>query len=534
LAFNTDTYFSPSAEYNPFVHTWSLGVEEQYYLIFPVLFYLTVKNKAKYALESLFVLSFLLSVHHTFDNTNHAYYLLTSRFWELAAGAMLFMYHNSKVKETAVSKYYSYFGVVCIIISMAFSNKAMFPFPWAVFSVLGTCLLIHAIVITQRRPLEKNALIRLSETNIASHFGKLSYSLYLWHWPIFTLFRWSSGLESPLEIVIALLMTYVFSLASYYFLEKRVPKLKLLKQHSSESLVYIGLGAITLLTFTTFMAYKGQPILSVSVTANKNIWSPYTDPYSFPSSDRVLSGKTIYVLGDSHAAAYKKMLAKLSKETGANVQVFSKGGCGFANLKQPVLVDINPCYSRLQGWIEKILKEATADDIIFLATLKVERLVTQANTYPGLPTEVVSSLNEPEVLLLRNKAIEESLINLPRFLDKTTNIIIVAPKPLLNSILFCCSDWYTKYNPICSFGTEISREIIEQLRKPSNEALLKITNVHPDIVVWDPINELCSDDLCSGLKNGRPIYFDSDHLSAVGNELVYESFKELVLDVTNN
>lgn len=166
--------------------------------------------------------------------------------------------------------------------------------------------------------------------------------------------------------------------------------------------------------------------------------------------------------------------------------------------------------------------------------MKVERLVTQTDTYPGLPTEVVSSLNEPEESLIRNKTIEGSLINLPRFLDKTTNIIIDAPKPLLNSILFRCSDWYTKYNPICSFGTEISREIIEQLRKPSNEALLKITNIHPDIVVWDPINELCSDDLCSGLKNGRPIYFDSDHLSAVGNELVYESFKELVLDVTNN
>lgn len=101
LAADTDTYFSPTVEFNPFVHTWSLAVEEQFYVLFPLMFFIWSRNlltSSKSLIFNLVFLTALLSLLSSWYETQHypaqAYYHLTSRFWELAVGSLLFKFHS--------------------------------------------------------------------------------------------------------------------------------------------------------------------------------------------------------------------------------------------------------------------------------------------------------------------------------------------------------------------------------------------------------------------------------------------------------
>lgn len=528
LAFNTDTYFSPGAEFNPFIHTWSLGVEEQFYLIFPFLFYFYARNTAKYSLHVLLIISLVLCFYHTNTNSNHAYYLITSRFWELAAGCLLFKTHKLRENhEKQSTTGATLLGLLAIVISLTFSDKAQFPFPWALFSVVGSCLLIHAVV--NKKDGEKG-ILQTFEHPAALHFGKLSYSLYLWHWPVFTLFRWTSGLESIIEVLLALLITYLFSIASYYLLESKLTHLKVIKKQASKTVLVSGLSIIAVSCLAVQVGFDKQYRLSLSQTTNKNVWSPYTQ-IPAPPHDLALSGRTMYVFGDSHAGAYGKMLRQLSAETGIKVVLFSKGGCGVSNLKNPVLISANPCNEQLSEKLNNLKNNATENDIIFMATLKMPRFTTQSSIKPSNFDDVLRLQQDTQAKEQRRLALNETLSVLESLSLRTQLIVLDGPKPVFNYVAFRCADWYSQFNPICSEGIVQPRSSVEELRKASLSSLSVIQKALPSITVWDPIDSLCNAETCSAYDGDLPLYFDGDHLSGHANNVLYPSFKQHILDM---
>jgi peptidoglycan/LPS O-acetylase OafA/YrhL len=534
LALDTESYFSQSTDLNPFVHTWSLGVEEQFYFIFPVFFYFWLKGKFKYSIPIMFIVSIWLSFNYLDGELNKAYYFITSRFWELAAGVMLYQYHHSHSRSLVMAgmkrETILISGLVITLLGLIFSNKNQFPLPWAILPVLGTTLLLHGLVCSSK---SKSIVDQGFSVPLMTHFGKLSYSLYLWHWPIFTFFRWTVGLQTYVEYAFALILTYFFAVSSYYLLEIRFPKAPMISSLPTKTVLLSSIPSISVLALLIFLGFKGQPMLSFSATANKEVWTPYTAGIYEPKSNLILSDRTLYVIGDSHVGAYQKMLEKLSQETGINIKTYSEGGCGVTNMLRPVLIEGNPCLQKVTGWIAEIKQSADSEDIVFFATLKMRRSVFQSSMEPGDLTETLVVSREPESVQAMQEAYDESLRVILDLSNKTKFIMIDAPKPIFNYIAFRCADWYTVSNPICLAGYTETREFMELLGAPTLKGVNTLKEELDFLTIWEPLPILCTVDICSLYRDGKPLYFDSDHLSGFGNEVVYKDFKSKLFETLN-
>jgi len=152
------------------------------------------------------------------------------------------------------------------------------------------------------------------------------------------------------------------------------------------------------------------------------------------------------------------------------------------------------------------------------------------------PVDLQSSLDQQytsEKIKLREQALDESLVVLEQISRLTKNIVLDSAKPVFNYVAFRCADWYTANNPICSYGGKISRPFFEEYRKSTMNILFKIKENFPHIVIWDPIDDLCNAESCDVYKDGKPLFFDADHLSGYGNEVLKSSFSNMIFQNFN-
>lgn len=527
LIWFNDGYFSPQVEFNPFTHTWSLGVEEQFYLLFPIIFFVWLKGRvqkniygvfANALLPVLLLISLFFSWLETTAAPGNAFYLLPSRFWELACGAMLFRFHqqNTFLSNSNITANCSVIGgLVLVGLGLVFSNSKSFPFPWALLSVAGALFIIGGVASKYGKDSGVGSFLG---NKVMVYIGKISYSLYLWHWPILVLFRWTVGLEEPRTIIGAVILIVILSNFSYHVVEKPTRKSNFVLLKPNGYIVSRGLGIIILGFIFSSMVFRAQPYLSLSATKDMQTWYPHPWPSSVPtqSTQKPFAGLNIFVIGDSHTGAYSTMLRKLEEEQGIKVRQYAKGGCAIANLLNP---SSSECNQFIQQTLLKIKKESASGDIVFLASLRMVRLSDQWKTYTELDVLAEQSSSHQ-----RSHALHEAN-NIITMLEKASLIVLLdAPKPIFKSPPFRCSDWFNVHNPICQSGFEIERSFLLKHRKPVMESINTLTRSHPNLVIWDPFPILCPSNMCSAFDKEKPLFFDGDHLSAHGNRVLYPSF----------
>ena len=215
-------YWDQSLETSPLMHTWSLAVEEQFYLIFPLLFVAKSMRNAKSVLIgvaiTIFVLSFFGALIRFGTSSTGAFFLLPYRAWELMAGAIVALYQLKgkqffKTKPN-VSRLISNFGMAMIIIAIILGDKSTrHPGLLTLLPVVGTALLIAF----GREP---SLTSRLLSNKLLVAIGKLSYGLYLWHFPILALWRVDKGTElNGIETTAAMVLTFACSYLMWKFAE---------------------------------------------------------------------------------------------------------------------------------------------------------------------------------------------------------------------------------------------------------------------------------------------------------------------------
>lgn len=556
LALNNDEYFSPRASFNPFVHTWSLGVEEQFYLIFPVLIYFfhrerddTKSNHAATIVALLSVLSFAICGLLTWYRWEYAFYLLPARFWELGCGVVLYLSMNRwypRISELGPTAYRAAFlaAVLLVCVSFAIPATIFSPFPAALVPVTGSSCLIALIVAQPHRFLAAQ-FARPAPVFI----GKISYSLYLWHWPVFVLFRWTLGLDSVLMRLIALVIACVLAILSYQLVEQPARRFQWQKRFSAGKFVPAALAVVVLISAGTAAIFKFKSNLTLSVTGDTDVWYPLARKTvvsqrqcKIARSDVVESGvpltvwkptgcqaeaatSVVYVVGDSHASAYTTMLRQFALDTGTTVKVYSHEGCAFIPLDKPIAEHEPDCRNSHQKIVRYLADVVRPHDILFLPSLRLARF---GNQWGGADSD-----NPPQASgtgeIRRIATIEEAMETLGPLLDRGVRVEFEAPKPIFRSPPFRCSDWFNNSNAVCAAGFEMNRDELESLRRPILDAMTALAEKKPNVSVWDPFPLLCPNETCRTFLEGKPLFFDADHLSGFGNDLVYGDFSRRTL-----
>lgn len=516
-------YFDSSAASKPLLHLWSLGVEEQFYIMWPLLLYAAYKRKFNWLLliAGLSAVSFLLNVVFVKDYPVASYYLPFTRFWELLLGAFLAYLHlnpNYHLESSGrLSQLSSLLGAILLAVSLLSINNAL-PFPgwWALLPTLGTFLIILA---------GKNACINkwfLSHP-AAVWIGLISYPLYLWHWPLLSFMYIIAGPHPSHVLRIAIILLSIgLAWLSYVLLEKRI------RFNTGAAVIpALSFGSVLILAAGLTVSQGGleprltDPALSKLLSA-VNDWNFPPAGFSnfeYDSQDYYIKktgAEKVLFIGDSNMEQYGTRIDKVLSEQPlqSKTAIFATtGGC-------PPIVNVSvkehpDCQPRLKS-AYKLALSADIDTVVIAGCWYCYFVRAEE---PDATMDYYYESNGVRNYFRNDKGAVLALAEFEKNLKviaskKKVYLVLNAPAgDTLDPVAFAPG---TRLSPQVQFTppTDLSLNEFEHEYAPVRQALKAIA-LRAGAAVIDPLISLCKGGVCPAMtEQGFPIYKDSIHISA--------------------
>jgi peptidoglycan/LPS O-acetylase OafA/YrhL len=312
-------YFNQASHNNILLHSWSLSVEWQFYLVYPLLLYPFKKyycsNKLNFAFffGIITVSLFLFSVLLTKEYNNFGFYMLPARAWEMMVGGVAFLFSNYKKNINPILENILLFASITTIVFISFIVNDTYIWPSFITTIPVICTFIVLFLNTQNN---------FFKIGVFQFLGNISYSLYLWHWPFVVVFAYI-GLFSKLNMLIIIVLSLIFSVFSYYWIEKGTFFSKM------KNIVF---SLIVLLGFSFFYKFYPNNFISNSTRVLNNDLA-YLANYDYNKEEQFNScgcfvtedklyekynyekcltinknKKNLVLIGDSHSAQFSKSI----------------------------------------------------------------------------------------------------------------------------------------------------------------------------------------------------------------------------------
>ena len=502
-------YFGGPAELKPLLHTWSLAVEEQYYILFPIFIILTWRLGIKWILiilSFIFMLSLGVAQWGAYKIPSANFYLLPTRGWELLIGVFIAFYlkYNTYIKSYLVNQLLSLLGFSMIIYSIiVFNASTPFPSLYALIPTIGTGLVI--LCATPQTTIHK-----LLSLNFIVGVGLISYSTYLWHQPILAFARHAiEGEVHNLTVIMLCISSLFFGWFSWRFIErpfrqKSYLQRKFIFEFSLVGILFFSIIGISLHVIdggSKFYSQERQKIVTTFLADNSGYTEERESYLSLNKFDKTNNLKDILIIGDS----YMQDLANAVYEAGLNEKYeFSS-----------FLISVNCGIYFIKD--KKDIEDPKFDCVnrsFYNSNLKKQMLIADE-------IWIISSWNKEHV----NKYMVKSLENI---LDVNRNIKLFGTKGLG----FVSEKWFLKNEPeLWVSPIKINEDIktfksIENTNNLINEISkgLGVEFINTQHLICDGNN------LCSNYSNGDIISYDGGHLTPHGANILGNKIRQILLN----
>ncbi|TGK44556.1 acyltransferase family protein [Leptospira andrefontaineae] len=548
-------YFDAAAELKPLLHLWSLGIEEQFYIFWPLTLYLAWRFGLNLFLVTLLtaIVSFVWNIAEFRANPVYSFYLPNTRVWELLLGAVLawlqifkvetigdllpeyfrkFEFSNYKIsasvlKEKKAQDLLSLVGFALILVAVLFYNKeTSFPRFAALLPVVGAILIIvsgpHAIVNKKILSLKPVVFI-----------GLISFPLYLWHWPLLSFATIvESGTPAQEWRIIAVFLAFLLSVSTWHFLEKNLR----FKEGKPILGLLIGLVIIIVLLGQDIYKRNGWEWRIKEYKQNAQIFegwqiddpacvqkfkSKFGDNIRYCLIGSVDRDPDAILMGDSHANSLAYGLIRKFSEQGSNLLHMGTGGC------PPFFGMIGnekwPCEKENKA-LEILEKDPRIKTVLMNSS--GPRYVNLTNYEDKTPLRGIKYQYRPDILDPK-KAFQQAFYDsVRRFTKAGKDVVYIADFPELDFDPKKCVPLrpFSLESVDAEYVCRVSRKDFDDRNKEYHEIIKSIQRDFPKMKVWNAWENFCDQIYCYAVRDNKLLYRDSHHISLEGSYWLGEKY----------
>ncbi|MFJ3119620.1 acyltransferase family protein [Pseudomonas protegens] len=514
------SYFAAPLHENWLLHTWSLSVEWQFYMLYPILLIALHKflgmQKVKATLILLALGSLGASVYLSITNPVFAFYMLPTRAWELIVGGLIFLFPLQLSKRTGYALEGA--GLAAILISIfSFSELDLWPGYLALLPVLGTALVIMA---NTQSPFSNNGALQFS--------GTVSYSVYLWHWPL-VVFLYTCGLLSSWPHVLgAIVLSFVLGTLSYYLIESKTTKItsapRAIFKYAAFVVVMVGVSAITSSVVKDHPEVRFAYVDLGRPEYTSKLYERECFPNAYGAADCKLGAGEVSVIlfGDSHAESTAAAVQVENKQAALS---WARGGCPtLQHFEMHDKEQASKCHGFNKEKLGVLKTSYQGVPVVLFSRAAMYADLSRGNSYrisfPDQDHPVGSSFVDTYTAEY-TKTVCSIAENHPVF--------IVKPIPEMPFSIYKGLNLHKRIFQHTS-DISVSLQDYEKRNRVANN-VIETAAKECNAKVIDPTPYLCPNGRCMGSKNGVPLYYDDNHLVDSGNEQLKGLFSEVITPI---